>query len=100
MNRTQIIGRLKKKGVTKFQMRVLLATYDVPKGKTITYKELAKKAGYPGAYRAVGSVMKMNPLAPTIPCHRVIKSDGSLGNYSNGGTRRKAEMLKAEKALS
>lgn len=99
MNRAQIIQELRKRRVTKFQMKVLLATYAVPKGKTITYKELAKRAGYPNAYRAVGSVMKMNPLAPTIPCHRVIKSDGSLGNYSNGGTRKKAHMLRAENAL-
>lgn len=99
MDRNEIIRELKRQGVTNFQMRVLLATYSIPKGKTITYKQLASKAGYPKAYRAVGSVMKMNPLAPTIPCHRVIKSDGSLGNYSAGGTRRKMQMLKSEHAI-
>ncbi len=100
MNRSEIIKKLKEKGVTNFQMRVLLATYSIPKGKTITYKQLAKKAGYPHAYRAVGSAMKMNPLAPTIPCHRVIRSDGSLGNYSaEGGAKKKMLMLQQEHAI-
>jgi methylated-DNA-[protein]-cysteine S-methyltransferase len=100
MNRNGVVRELKKQGVTNFQMKVLLATYSIPKGKTLTYKQLAKKAGYPKAYRAVGSVMKMNPLAPIVPCHRVVKSDGSLGNYSaKGGTRRKMQMLKSEHAL-
>ncbi len=100
MQRSEIIKKLKTYDLTQFQTKVLLATFSVPKGKTITYKELAKKAGYPHAYRAVGSVMKMNPLAPTIPCHRVVKSDGTLGNYSaKGGTKRKEAMLKAEHAL-
>ncbi len=99
MNRSEITKELKRRGVTDFQMRVLLATYSIPKGKTMTYKQLAKKAGYPHAYRAVGSVMKMNPLAPTIPCHRVIKSDGSLGNYSAGGTKKKMLMLQREHAI-
>ncbi len=99
MRRSEIIRELKRRKLTAFQTRVLLAAYSVPKGKTITYKELAKKAGYPNAYRAAGSVMKMNPLAPTIPCHRVIKSDRSLGNYSNGGTKAKERMLKREHAI-
>lgn len=99
MERRDLIKELKKRKVTGFQMKVLLAAYSIPKGETITYKELAKKAGYPNAYRAVGSVMKMNPLAPTIPCHRVVRSDGTLGNYSNGGTKKKMLMLKMEHAI-
>ncbi|MCW6159888.1 MAG: MGMT family protein [Candidatus Micrarchaeales archaeon] len=99
MHRGGVIRELKRRKLTEFQTKVLIATYSIPKGKTMTYKELAKKAGYPNAYRAVGSVMKMNPLAPTIPCHRVVKSDGTLGSYSApGGTRKKAQLLKKERA--
>ncbi len=86
--------------LTTFQKKVLLALCTVKKGETITYKELARRAGYPNAYRAVGSVMRSNPMAPIIPCHRVIRSDNKLGGYSNGGTRRKREMLEAEGALT
>ncbi len=100
MERERIVKRLRKSGVTKFQMKVLMAAYSIPKVSTLTYKELANKAGYPNAYRAVGSVMRMNPLAPTIPCHRVIKSDGSLRNYSRlKGTSTKMRMLKREHAI-
>lgn len=100
MERKEVIRKLRERGLTRFQTKVLLATYRIPKGQTVTYKELAKRAGYPKAYRAVGSVMRINPLAPTIPCHRVIKSDGSLGNYSaEGGTRKKMLMLKREHAI-
>ncbi len=100
MGREEIVKRLGQYHLTAFQKRVLLATYAIPKGKTLTYKQLAEKAGYPKAYRAVGSVMKMNPLAPEIPCHRVVKSDGTLGNYSApGGISKKRRMLKAEHAL-
>ncbi len=94
----EIKKELKSKGLTKFQVKVLSMLCTVNKGKTITYKELAAQAGYPNAYRAVGSVMRINPLAPEIPCHRVIKSDGSPGNYSGGGTKIKLELLVAEGA--
>ena len=91
---------LERKGLTAFQMDVLLACSRIPKGSTRTYKQLARMAGHPNAYRAVGSVMRINPMAPAIPCHRVVRSDGTLGNYSaRGGTRKKREMLKAERAI-
>ena len=60
----------------------------IPKGKTMTYKQVAVKAGNPNAARAVGAVMRTN-YDPTVPCHRVIKSDGSLGSYNRGGTLKK-----------
>lgn len=71
----------------------------VPKGKVTTYKELAQAAGT-RAYRAVGTYMKENPYAPEVPCHRVVKSDGSIGGF-NGKTSgkdvlRKIDMLKKE----
>lgn len=70
----------------------------IPKGKSMTYKEVAAKAGNPKAARAVGAVMRSN-YDPEIPCHRVVRSDGSLGNYNRGGTLRKKEILQSEGAL-
>src|SRR5262249_25697069 len=67
----------------------------IPKGKTMTYKEVATKAGNPKAARAVGAVMRTNYLED-VPCHRVVKSDGSFGSYNRGGTLRKQAILKAE----
>ena len=69
----------------------------IPKGKTRSYGEIAEAAGYSGAARAVGTVLKHN-FDPTVPCHRVIRSDGSLGEY-NRGTARKRALLKAEGAI-
>lgn len=70
----------------------------IPKGKSMTYKEVATRAGNPRAARAVGAVMRTN-YDESIPCHRVVRSDGSLGNYNRGGTIRKEAILKAEGAL-
>lgn len=70
----------------------------IPEGKTMTYKEVAKKAGNENAARAVGAVMRGNYL-PDVPCHRVIKSDGTFGSYNRGGTKRKIEILKKEGAI-
>ena len=69
----------------------------IPRGRTMTYKEVAETAGHPGAYRAVGSVLKANH-DPSVPCHRVIRSDGAIGEY-NRGARRKRELLDEEGAL-
>jgi O-6-methylguanine DNA methyltransferase len=71
---------------------------NIPKGKTMTYKEVASRAGNPRAARAVGAIMRTN-YDENIPCHRVVKSDGSFGSYNRGGTMRKQEILKAEGAL-
>jgi len=70
----------------------------IPKGKTLTYKQVAEKAGRPKAFRAVGNILNKN-YDPSIPCHRVIRSDGSLGGY-NRGVDRKVEILKTEKVSS
>lgn len=70
----------------------------IPKGKTMTYQEVAKKAGNSKAARAVGAVMRTN-FDTSIPCHRVIRSDGSLGSYNRGGTEKKRKILIAEGAL-
>ena len=85
---------------TAFQKKVWRELLQIPKGKTITYKELAKKVGIPKAIRAVANAVGANPLAPTIPCHRVVRSDGSLGGYSGrGGIKTKLKLLKKEGAM-
>ncbi len=83
--------------LTLFQHKVLSAVYRIPRGQVRAYSQVAKAAGYSGAARAVGSVMKKNPYAPFIPCHRVVRSDGTLGNYSGkGGMAGKTKMLAKE----
>lgn len=93
-----IIKRLEGYKITEFQRRVLIATMSIKKGETKTYKEIAKSIRRKNAYRAVGTALKNNPLPIIIPCHRVIKSDGSPGNYmgSAKGTKRKIALLKSE----
>lgn len=66
----------------------------IPKGKVLTYKEVARKAGKPGAYRAVGNILNKN-FDKSIPCHRVVRSDGTLGGY-NRGREVKRRLLKKE----
>ncbi len=82
---------------TEFQKTVWVAISKIPKGKVITYKELAKKIGRPKAVRAVGNAVGANPYPVIIPCHRVVKTDGSLGGYSGkGGIKTKLRLLKSE----
>tara|TARA_B100000959_G_scaffold18261_1_gene17573 strand:- start:1550 stop:2029 length:480 start_codon:yes stop_codon:yes gene_type:complete len=72
----------------------------VERGKTVSYGELASLSGAPGAARAVGSAMAKNPIPLIIPCHRVVKCDGSLGNFSGpGGVEQKRRMLIIEQDL-
>lgn len=66
-----------------FEQAVYEALLAVPAGQTVTYGELAEMAGYPRAARAVGNAMAANPIPVVVPCHRVIRSDGTLGNYGN-----------------
>lgn len=69
---------------------------EIPKGKVSTYA-LVGKALNSKAYRAVGTALKCNPYAPAVPCHRVINSNGNIGNYGgSGGVKKKAELLKKE----
>ena len=83
--------------MTVFQKTVYSLCKQIPKGKVATYGQLAKMAGSPGASRAVGMCMKMNPNAPMTPCHRVVASDGSLTGYSGGdGVSTKKKMLMEE----
>ncbi|MFZ2187118.1 MAG: MGMT family protein [Candidatus Moraniibacteriota bacterium] len=80
-----------------FTDQVLSVVARIPRGKTLSYAQVARQAGSPGAARAVGSIMRKN-VDPAIPCHRVIRSDGSLGQYNRGGTAAKARILRAEGA--
>jgi O-6-methylguanine DNA methyltransferase len=77
-----------------FTQRVLEVVYTIPEGTTLSYQEVARRAGNARASRAVGTIMKRN-TNPLIPCHRVICSDGSLGGY-NGGIDKKRVLLEAE----
>ena len=79
---------------TKFQSKVYKVVEKIPRGKTMTYKEVAQRAGFPGAWRAVGNILAKNKN-PKIPCHRVVRSDGGIGGY-NRGTGKKIELLKQE----
>ncbi len=82
---------------TKFQLKVWSYLKKIPKGSVITYSQVAKSIGKPLAVRAVANAIGKNPYAPKIPCHRVIRSDGSLGGYSGkGGVKRKKFLLKKE----
>ena len=82
---------------TLFQRKVWLYLKKIPRGKVKTYTEVAKAIGKPLAVRAVANAIAKNPYSPRVPCHRVIRSDGSLGGYSGkGGTKTKKLLLKKE----
>ena len=83
---------------TKFQLKVWAYLRKIPRGSVKTYSQVAKGIGKPLAVRAVANAIGKNPLAPKIPCHRVIRSDGSLGGYSGrGGIKQKLKLLRSEK---
>tara|TARA_B110001452_G_scaffold240710_1_gene222448 strand:+ start:212 stop:487 length:276 start_codon:yes stop_codon:yes gene_type:complete len=82
---------------TRFQLRVWNYLKKIPRGSVKTYSQVAKGIGKPLAARAVANAIGKNPYAPEIPCHRVIRSDGSLGGYSGkGGIKTKKLLLKRE----
>lgn len=77
-----------------FREKVLSVVAQIPAGKTLTYKEVAEQVGHPRAYRVIGNLLSKNH-DPAIPCHRVIRSDGTVGGY-NRGTLEKIRRLKKE----
>lgn len=88
------------KGYSVFEQAVYKVLVAIPRGQVRTYQWVAAKTGRPRASRAVGNALAKNPLPIIIPCHRVIKSDGSLGNFSAlGGIKLKEKLLKMENAL-
>lgn len=76
-----------------FKERVYEVVKSIPKGKTLSYREVAIKAGSPNAFRAVGNILNKN-YDPRIPCHRVIKSSGEIGGYNKGPKNKKKILLK------
>jgi methylated-DNA-[protein]-cysteine S-methyltransferase len=78
-----------------FRDKVYAVVKKIPKGKVLTYGEVARKIGLPKAARAVGMVLSKN-YDPKIPCHRVIRSDGKIGNYNRGGQNSKIKILRKE----
>ncbi len=81
-----------------FTERVREIVRKIPRGKTMSYLEVATKAGNPKASRAVANIMAGN-YDKEIPCHRVIKTDGTLGGYNRGGTGAKRKILESEGAI-
>lgn len=80
---------------TGFQRKVLLADHAIPRGRVSTYQLIAKRLRLQSGARAVGSALAANPFPPVIPCHRVVRSDGSLGGYQ-GGLQMKRALLEME----
>lgn len=81
-----------------FRENVLSVVRRIPHGAVLTYGEVARRAGNPRAARAVGAILETN-YDPAIPCHRVIRADGTLGGYNRGGARRKQMLLRQEGAF-
>ena len=87
----------KVEGLTDFQKKIYKELVKIPAGKTVSYLELGRRAGYKNASRAVGSAMAKNKLVLFVPCHRVVKSNGGLGNFSGcGGSSTKQKLLALE----
>ena len=80
---------------TPFQMEVWRALMEIPRGRLVTYSDIAKRVGRPRACRAVGSAIGANPVSVIVPCHRVVRSDGTLGNY-HWGINRKKSLIESE----
>lgn len=86
--------------LTRFQQRVLRATAQIPSGETRTYGEVAEAVGAPRAARAVGTALSRNPVPLVIPCHRVVRSGGEVGEYGMGGKAIKRRLLRGEGSLT
>ena len=86
------------RGLSEFERAVLLKALEIPSGEVRPYSWIAREIGHPGAVRATGSALAKNPVPLLIPCHRVVRSDGHIGNYSLGGARNKRLLLEVEGA--
>lgn len=86
------------RSVTQFQAHILRVTATIPKGEVRPYAWLANEVERPKAVRAAGTAVARNPIPLIIPCHRVVRADGHIGNYSLGGTRNKHDLLDHEGA--
>ena len=83
---------------TEFQRRVYAVVKRIPRGETRSYRWVAERLGDPNLARAVGQALNRNPWPETVPCHRVIRADGSLGGYA-WGVAKKRRLLRREGAL-
>jgi len=95
-NRRVALSRISKnKDFSEFEKAVYRAISGLPAGEVRSYKWVAERIGRPGACRAVGNALNKNPYPKTIPCHRVIRSDGSIGGFARG-SRAKRKLLLSE----
>ena len=83
--------------MTSFEKKVYTVVKDIPCGETRSYAWVAQRVGEPGAVRAVGTALKKNPFTIIVPCHRVVRSDGSPGEYALGADLKK-RLLETERA--
>lgn len=98
MTRKEMV--IKMKPYPEFYRKVWLACLGIKAGETRSYQWVARRIGRPRAARAVALALKRNPFAPLVPCHRVVRSDGSIGGYSGpGGAAAKVRMLREEGAI-
>ncbi len=88
------MSKINKAGITDFQKAVYRTVARIPRGRTMTYAQVAAAIGRPKAVRAVGNALNRNPFAPAVPCHRVIRSDGSLGGFAGGTLKKKTLLVK------
>jgi O-6-methylguanine DNA methyltransferase len=84
------------RGLTEFQQAVLRKTQEIPRGQVRPYGWVAREIGHPAAVRAVGTALANNPIPYFIPCHRVVRTDGEIGNYGGGGPEAKKSILTME----
>jgi O-6-methylguanine DNA methyltransferase len=84
------------RGLTPFSQAVLQKTLSIPRGEVRPYGWIAREIGHPAAVRAVGTALANNPIPYFIPCHRVVRSDGVIGNYGGGGPEAKKTILNLE----
>ena len=97
-DRQRILSRISKNDdLSAFQKAVLRAIVDIPIGEVRSYRWVAGRIGKPKASRAVGNALNANPYPIVVPCHRIIRSDGTIGGYASG-VRRKRRLLEREGA--
>jgi O-6-methylguanine DNA methyltransferase len=84
------------RGLTAFEQAVLRKTREIPRGEVRPYGWIAREIGHPAAVRAVGTALAHNPIPYFIPCHRVVRTDGKIGNYGGGGPEAKRAILTLE----
>jgi O-6-methylguanine DNA methyltransferase len=82
--KNSVLSNIEKADLTPFQKAVYRVVARIPRGRTMTYAQVAVAIGRPKAVRAVGNALNVNPFAPDVPCHRVIRSDGALGGFASG----------------